>query len=164
MSINQIKFQKYMCSIKNDKFLFMNAKDIIILINLRSEEKIYFMNISINLSNSIILISRTKSVKMSWCQWHKWLTHLNMTDIKHLVNMNIDINVNVANSLKEEESSESICKICIINKQNWSSSWIFYIRVIKVNELVHMNLVDDDKIFLINEEFRYVTTMIDNYS
>lgn len=87
-----------------------------------------------------------------------------MTDIKHLVNMNIDINVNVANSLKEEESSESICKICIINKQNWSSSWIFYIRVIKVNELVHMNLVDDDKIFLINEEFRYVTTMIDNYS
>jgi len=65
MLIDQMKFKEYMCSIKNDKFLFMNAKDVIAFIDSRSEKKVYFMNTSINLSNSIILTSRTESVKMS---------------------------------------------------------------------------------------------------
>ena len=34
----------------------------------------------------------------------------------------------------------------------------------QVDELIHLNLVDDDKISKINEEFRYVATMIDDYS
>ena len=164
MLIDQMKFKEYMCSIKNDKFLFMNAKDVIAFIDSRSEKKVYFMNTSVNLSNSIILTSRTESVKMSWCQWYKRLAHLNMINIKHLINMNININVNVANSLKEKESSESICEVCVINKQNQFSSWIFYIKVIKVNELVHMNLINDDKISLIDEEFKYIATMIDDYN
>ncbi len=79
-----------------------------------------------------------------------------MTDIKRLVNMNIDIDVNSANSLEDEEFSESICETCVINKQNWVSSWKSHIRIIKVDELVHTNLVDDDKISQINEEFKYV--------
>jgi len=41
-----------------------------------------------------------------------------MTDIKRLVNMSIDINVNSANSLEDEEFSESICETCVIDKQN----------------------------------------------
>ncbi len=164
MSIDQMKFKEYMYSIKNSKFLFMNAKDVVTLIDLRSEKKVYFMNTSINFLNSIILTSRTESVKMSWCQWHKWLVHLNMTDVKHLINMNINIDVNITNSLEEKEFSESICEVCIINKQNRFSSWIFHIKVIKVNELIHMNLIDDDKISLINEKFKYVATMIDDYN
>ena len=78
--------------------------------------------------------------------------------------MNINIDVNITNSLKEKEFSESICEVCIINKQNRFSSWIFHIKVIKVNELVHMNLIDDDKISLIDEEFKYIATMIDDYN
>ena len=87
-----------------------------------------------------------------------------MIDIKRLVNMNINIDVNSINSLKNEEFSELICEICIIDKQNKTSSQKSYIRVIKVNELVHLNLVNDDKIFKIDEEFKYVTTMIDDCS
>ena len=87
-----------------------------------------------------------------------------MTDIKRLVNMSIDINVNSANSLEDEEFSESICETCVIDKQNQVSSRKSHIRVIKVDELVHMNLVDDDKISQIDEEFRYVATFIDDYS
>jgi len=87
-----------------------------------------------------------------------------MTNVKRLVNMSIDINVNLTDSLKNEEFSESICKICVIDKQNRTSSRKPHIRVIKVDELVHSNLVNDDKIFKINEEFRYVATMIDDYS
>ncbi len=87
-----------------------------------------------------------------------------MTDVKRLVNMSIDIDVNSTDSLKNEESSELICKICVIDKQNRTSSRKSHIRVIKVNELVHSNLIDDDKIFKINEEFRYVAIMIDDYS
>jgi len=87
-----------------------------------------------------------------------------MTDIKRLVNMSININVNSANSLEDEEFSESICETCVIDKQNQVSSRKSHIRVIKVDELVHMNLVDDDKISQINEEFRYVATFIDDYS
>ncbi len=87
-----------------------------------------------------------------------------MTDVKRLVNMSININVNSTDSLKNEEFSESICEICVINKQNRTLSRKSHIRIIKVNELVHSNLVNNDKIFKINEEFRYVATMIDDYS
>ncbi len=78
--------------------------------------------------------------------------------------MNININVNSINSLEEEEFSESRCKTCVLNKQHWASSWRFYTKVIKIDELIHLNLVNDGKIFMINEEFRYIVTMIDDYS
>ncbi len=78
--------------------------------------------------------------------------------------MSIDINVNSANSLEDEEFSESICETCVIDKQNRVSSRKSHIRVIKVDELIHTNLVDDDKISQIDEEFRYVATFIDDYS
>ncbi len=166
ISVDQVKVKEYTCSIKNDKFRFMNSKSVITLIDLRNDVKAYFVNTSINLSNSrsVILTSRTESIKMSWYQWHIWLAHLNITDVKRLVNMSIDIDVNSTDSLKNEEFSESICEICVIDKQNRTSSQKSHIRIIKVNELVHLNLVDDDKIFKINEEFRYVATMIDDYS
>ncbi len=166
MSVDQMKVKDYTCSIKNGKFRFMNSKNIVALIDSRNDAKAYFVNTSINLSNSrsVILTSRIESVKMSWRQWHKRLAHLNMTDVKRLVNMSIDIDVNSTDSLKNEEFSESICEVCVIGKQNRTSSRKFHIRVIKVDELVHSNLVDDDKIFKIDEEFRYVATMIDDYS
>ena len=87
-----------------------------------------------------------------------------MTDVKRLVNMSIDIDVNSTNSLENEEFSESICEICVIDKQNRTSSRKSHIRVIKADELVHTNLVDNDKISKIDEEFRYVATMIDDYN
>ena len=166
MSVDQVKVKEYTCSIKNDKFRFMNSKNVVALIGSRNDARVYFVNTSINLSNSrsVILTSRTESIKMSWYQWHKWLAHLNITDVKRLVNMSIDIDVNSTDSLKNEEFSESTCEICVIDKQNRTSSQKSHIRIIKVNELVHLNLVDDDKIFKINEEFRYVATMIDDYS
>ncbi len=166
MSVNQVKVKEYTCSIKNGKFRFMNSKSVIALIDSRNDAKAYFVNTSINSSNSqsVTLTSRTESVKTSWYQWHKRLAHLNMTDVKRLVNMSIDIDVNSTDSLKNEEFSESICEICVIGKQNRMSSRKSHIRVIKVDELVHSNLVDDDKISKIDEEFRYVATMIDDYS
>ena len=41
-----------------------------------------------------------------------------MINIKRLVNISIDINVNSINSLENKEFSKLICKICVINKQN----------------------------------------------
>jgi len=147
MSVDQVKVKEYTYSIKNDEFRFMNSKDVVVLIDSRNDEKAYFVNTSINLSNSRVnLTSSSESVKTSWCQWHKRLAHLNMTDVKRLVNMSININVNSANSLKDEEFSESIYETCVIDKQNRVSSRKSYIRVIKVDELVYMNLVDNDKI------------------
>ncbi len=87
-----------------------------------------------------------------------------MTDVKRLINMSIDIDVNSTNSLENKKSSEMICEICVIDKQHRTSSRKPHIRVIKVDELVHTNLVDDDKISKIDEESRYVTTMINDYS
>jgi len=87
-----------------------------------------------------------------------------MINIKRLVNMSINIDVNSTDSLKNEEFSESICEIYVINKQNKTSSRKSHIKVIKVDELVHLNLINDDKIFKIDEEFRYVATMINDYS
>ena len=165
MSVDQMKVKEYTCSIKNDKFRFMNSRNVVVLIDLKNDEKVYFVNISINLSNFWVnLTSSSESVKTSWYQWYKWLTHLNMINVKHLVNMSIDIDVNFANSLEDEEFLESICKTYVINKQNWVSSRKSHIRIIKVNELVHTNLVDNDKILQINEEFRYVATFINDYS
>ncbi len=166
MSVDQMKVKEYTCSIKNDKFRFINSKSVVVLIGSRNDARAYFVNTSINLSNSrsVILTSRTESVKASWHQWHKRLAHLNMTDVKRLVNMSIDIDVNSTDSLKNEEFSESICEICIIDKQNRTSSRKPHIRVIKVDELVYLNLVNDGKISKIDEEFRYVATMIDDYS
>ncbi len=87
-----------------------------------------------------------------------------MADVKRLVNMSIDIDVNSADSLKNEEFSESICEACVIGKQNRTSSGKSHIRVIKVDELVHSDLIGDGKISKIDEGFRYVATMIDDYS
>ncbi len=165
MSVDQVKVKEYTCSIKNDEFRFMNSRDVVALIDSRNDEEAYFVNTSINFPNSRVnLTSSSESVKTSWCQWHKRLAHLNMTDVKRLVNMSIDINVNSANSLEGEEFSESICETCVIDKQNWASSRKSHIRVIKVDELIHTNLVDDGKISQIDEEFRYVATFIDDYS
>jgi len=52
MSINQMKVKEYMCSIKNNEFRFMNFRDVITLIDLKNDEKEYFVNTSINSSNS----------------------------------------------------------------------------------------------------------------
>jgi len=85
-----------------------------------------------------------------------------MTDVKRLINMSINIDVNSTNRLENKKFSEMICEICVIDKQHRTSSRKPHIKVIKVDELVHMNLVDDDKISKIDEESRYVTTMIDD--
>ncbi len=165
MSVEQVKVKEYTCSIQKDKFLFIDLMRIIALIDSRSNEKFYFVNASTNFSNFQTLTSRThESIRASWHQWHKWLAHLNMTDVKRLVNMSIDIDVNSINSLKEKEFSESICKTYVLNKQHWASSRRFHTRVIRINELIHLNLVNDDKILMIDEEFRYIVTMIDDYS
>jgi hypothetical protein len=87
-----------------------------------------------------------------------------MTDVKRLINMSINIDVNSTNRLENKKFSEMICEIYVIDKQHRTSSRKPHIKVIKVDELVHMNLVDDDKISKINEESRYVTTMIDDYN
>ncbi len=87
-----------------------------------------------------------------------------MTDVKRLVNMSIDIDVNSTNSLENKESPEMICEACAIDKQHRTSSRKPHIRAIKVDELVHTNLVGDGKISKIDEESKYVTTMIDDYS
>ncbi len=67
MSVDQMKVKEYTCSIKNDKFRFMNSKNVVVLVDLRNDAKAYFVNTSINFSNfrSIILTSRTESVKTS---------------------------------------------------------------------------------------------------
>ncbi len=164
MSVDQMKVKEYTCSIKNDRFQFMNSKSVVVLTDSRNEEKVYFVNTSFILSKSVILTSSSESVKTSWHQWHKWLAHLNMTDVKRLINMSINIDVNSTNSLENKKFSEMICEICVIDKQHRTSSWKSHIRVIKVDELVHTNLVDDDKISKIDEESKYMTTMIDDYS
>ncbi len=138
MSVEQVKVKEYTCSIQKDKFLFIDSMKVIILIDLRSDEKFYFMNALTNFSNSQTLTSRTHElIRASWCQWYKWLAHLNMTDVKRLVNMNININVKSINSLEEKEFSESICEICVLDKQHWASSRRSYTRIIRINELIH---------------------------
>jgi len=87
-----------------------------------------------------------------------------MADVKRLANMSIGIDVNSADSLKNEESPESVCETCVIGKQNRTPSRKPHTRVIKVGELVHSNLAGDGKISKTDEGFRYVATMIDDYS
>ncbi len=52
MLVNQMKVKKYTCSIKNDEFRFMNFRNVIALIDLKNDEEAYFVNTSINSSNS----------------------------------------------------------------------------------------------------------------
>ncbi len=166
MSVGQVKAKGYTCSIKNGKFRFMNSKGAVALIGSRNDAGAYFVNTSTNFSNSrsVILASRTGSAKASWHQWHKRLAHLNMTDVKRLANMSIGIDVDSADSLKNEESPESVCEVCVIGKQNRTPSRKPHTRVIKVGELVHSNLAGDGKISKIDGGFKYVATMIDDYS
>jgi transposase InsO family protein len=165
MSVGQVKVKEYTCSIKNGKFRFMNTENVVALIGSRNDGEAYFVNTPTNFSNSrsVILTSRT-SVKASWRQWHKRLAHLNMTDVKRLANMSIDIDVNSVNSLENEEFPESVCEACATGKQHRISSRKPHIRATKIDELVHTNLVGDGKISKIDEKAKYVTTMIDDYS
>jgi len=78
--------------------------------------------------------------------------------------MNINIDVNSMNILKNKKFSESICETCVINKQHRILSQESHIKVIKISKLVYTDLIDDDKIFKINEKVKYVATMIDDYS
>lgn len=66
MSIKQVKVKEYTCSIQKDKFLFIDSMKIIILIDLRSDEKFYFVNALTNFSNFQTLTSKThESVRAS---------------------------------------------------------------------------------------------------
>jgi len=66
MSVDQMKVKENTCSIKNDEFRFMNSKNVVALIDLRNDKKAYFVNTSINLSNSQVnLTSSSESVKTS---------------------------------------------------------------------------------------------------
>ncbi len=87
-----------------------------------------------------------------------------MTDVKRLANMSTGIDVDSADSLENEESPESVCEACAIGKQNRTSSRKPHIRVTKVGELVHSNLVGGGKIPKTDGGSRYVATMIDDYS
>jgi len=116
ISINQMKVKKYICDIKNNKFQFMNSKSVVVLIDLKNEKRVYFINTLFIFLKSVILTSSLKSVKISWYQWYKWLTHLNIINVKHLINMSININVNSTNSLKNKKFSKMIYEICVINK------------------------------------------------
>jgi transposase InsO family protein len=87
-----------------------------------------------------------------------------MTDVKRLANMSIGIDVNSANSLENEESSESICETCVTGKQHRTPSRKPHIRATKIGELVHTDLVGDGKISKTDEGAKYVATMIDDYS
>ncbi len=87
-----------------------------------------------------------------------------MADVKRLANMSIGIDVDSADSLENEESPESVCEACAIGKQNRTPSRKPHTRVTKVGELVHSDLVGDGKIPKTDGGFRYVATMIDDYS
>ena len=65
ISVNQIKVKEYTCSIKNDKFQFMNSKNVVTLVDLKNDARAYFVNILINFLNFRFLTSRTESVKTS---------------------------------------------------------------------------------------------------
>ncbi len=164
MSVDQVKAKGYTCSIKNGRFRFMNSKGAVVLTGSRNEGGAYFVNTSFIPPKSVILASSSGSAKASWRQWHKRLAHLNMADVKRLVNMSTDIDVNSANSLENKESPEMICGACVIGKQHRTPSRKPHTRVIKVDELVHTDLADDGKIPKIDGESKYVTTMIDDYS
>jgi len=166
MSVGQVEAKGYTCSIKNGKFRFMNSKGAVVLIGSRNDAGAYFVDTPTNPPNSrsVTLTSRTGSAKASWRQWHKRLAHLNMADVKRLANMSIGIDVNSADSLENEESPESVCEACAIGKQNRTPSRKPHTRATKVGELVHSNLVGGDKIPKTDEGFRYVATMIDDYS
>ena len=166
MSVGQVKAKGYTCSIKNGKFRFMNSKGAVALIGSRNDARAYFVDTPTNPPNSrsVTLASRTGSAKASWRQWHKRLAHLNMTDVKRLANMSTGIDVDSADSLENEESPESVCEACAIGKQNRTSSRKPHIRVTKVGELVHSNLVGGGKIPKTDGGSRYVATMIDDYS
>jgi len=166
MSVGQVEAKGYTCSIKNGKFRFVDSKGAVALIGSRNDAGAYFVDTPTNPPNSrsVTLASRTGSAKASWRQWHKRLAHLNMADVKRLANMSTGIDVDSADSLENEESPESVCEACAIGKQNRTPSRKPHTRAIKVGELVHSDLVGDGKIPKIDEGFRYVATMIDDYS
>jgi len=167
MSVGQVEAKEYTCSIKNGKFRFMNPRSAVALIGSRNDGGAYFVDTPSNPPNSrsVTLTSRTNgTAKASWRQWHKRLAHLNMADVKRLANMSIGIDVDSANSLESKESPESVCEACAIGKQHRTPSRKPHTRATKVNELVHTNLAGDGKIPKTDEEFRYVATMIDDYS
>ena len=165
MSVGQVEAKGYTCSIQKGKFLFIDSMRAIALTDSRSDGGFYFVDASANSSNSQTLASRThEPARASWRQWHKRLAHLNMTDVKRLVNMSIGIDVDSANSLEGGESPESICEACALGKQHRAPSRRPHTRATRIGELVHSDLVGDGKILMIDGGFRYVATMIDDYS
>ena len=78
--------------------------------------------------------------------------------------MSIDIDVVSANLLEKQESSNRICKTCLIDKQHRTSSKRSHIKIIKIDELMHIDLVDDDQISEIIEENRFVVIIIDDFT
>ncbi len=53
MSVDQMKVKEYTCSIKNDRFRFMNSKNVVALTDSRNAKKVYFVNTSFISSKSV---------------------------------------------------------------------------------------------------------------
>ena len=147
------------CSVttKNDKLIVIDLKnDVIFMIEIiQSETKknfyvLNFWHFSIRKVNAIIFI---------WKNWHKRLKHLNMQNVKKLVNISL-INDNESDSIGK-------CEVCIMKKMHQKLNHQLVRasrRANRSSQRFHTNLADDEKIVLIFKNKRYAIIFVNDFS
>ncbi len=87
----------------------------------------------------------------SWTQWHRRLGHLNMQDVKKLVQISTGIDPEKTTSLEKSEPPYELCESCMIGKQHRTPSRVvnrmdLFKRTTQKNELSHGDIARGEKI------------------
>ena len=122
LSVGTIEKAGYSILAKNRKRTIHENKNNAVLEATRIGTS-YLVNVPSNKETLALTSSHSVSNNnASWTQWHRCLGHLNMQDVKKLLQMNIGIDPEKITSLEKSESPFKLCESCMIGKQHRTPS------------------------------------------
>ena len=155
------------CKIEQDDefYILINTKTndifIIDIIQKFNQKNFYIVNKWATFRTRI-----RKIEKNTWMQWYRRLNHLNMKNVKKLVDMKL-IDINECNKSFDIELID-LCECCIINKMhrtlNKKSMRIdLNRRTIRKEQRIHIDLTEEKKIKKTSRDKRYAIVFIDDF-
>ncbi len=164
LSVGTIGKAGYSILAKNGKMTIHDNKDNVAL-EATGIGTSYLVNVPA--SKETLTLASSHSVphnNASWTQWHQHPGHLNMQNVKKLVQMSTGIDPEKATSLKKSEPPHESCESCMIGKQHRTPSSVVNRmdpskRATQKDEVSHGDIAGSGKIVWTLGGARYVLVL-----
>ena len=143
-----------------------------IITNKKTDEIFMIDTLQSHRKNNSYIMNRWKfntikktSNRNTWTQWHRRLNHLNMKNVKKFVVINL-FDVNECN---KHEKSNKLYENCTMSKMHRTSNRKSMRidsqrRIIRKNQRIHIDLVEESKIIKTSKSKRYAIIFINDFT